>query len=224
MANKKSDQKSATNGHDSGGIKVRVIEFELHGRNATVSEGIKAITEAISSRTVVVPEPRRPALPQVSKSGTATAVIESDDLAELESGEQEPSPIEAEEEAAPTGNGTKRSYSFKTPTFLNDLDVTKAKKDLKQFVGEKNPQDVMSKYLVVVYFLQKYMDVPEVTVNHVYTVFDTLGWKAEMPLKPGKPLADLKSKRHMLTREPEAEGYKLNFKGDQEVEKMGATK
>src|SRR5689334_16395669 len=54
MASKKDDQKSATNGHDNGGIKVRVIEFELHGRNATVSEGIKAITEAISVRTVVV--------------------------------------------------------------------------------------------------------------------------------------------------------------------------
>jgi hypothetical protein len=38
------------------------------------------------------------------------------------------------------------------------------------------------------------------------------------------PLRDLKGKRHMLTREPGAEGYKANFKGIQTVEKMGATK
>jgi hypothetical protein len=55
-------------------------------------------------------------------------------------------------------------------------------------------------------------------------VFDILGWKTDMPLKASKPLADLKSKRHTLTREAGAEGYKLNFKGEQEVEKMRATK
>jgi hypothetical protein len=79
---------------------------------------------------------------------------------------------------------------------------------------------VQAKYLVIVYWFLKYMDIAEVTIDHVYTVFDVLGWKAEMPSNPSVPLRDLKSKSNMLTREPKAEGYKLNFKGEQEVEKM----
>ena len=126
----------------------------------------------------------------------------------------EPPPAES------NGTGPKRSYNFKTPTFLNDFDVTKAKKDLKEFVKEKNPPDVISKYLVVVFWLQKFMDVAEVNVDHVYTVFDILGWKTDMPANPSIPLRDLKTKKHMLVRESGAEGYRLNFKGEQEVEKM----
>jgi hypothetical protein len=91
---------------------------------------------------------------------------------------------------------------------------------LKPFIAEKKPSTLIAKYLVVVYWLEKCLDVPEVTIDHVYTVFDILGWKAEMPNNPSVPLRDLKSKSHMLTREPGAEGYKLNFKGEQEVEKM----
>src|SRR6266568_8341817 len=82
---KRDEQKANTNGHDNGGIKVRVIEFELHGRNATVSEGIKAITQAISGRAVIVPEPKRPALPAVSNSNTTT-VLEAEEPEQPEMG------------------------------------------------------------------------------------------------------------------------------------------
>jgi hypothetical protein len=223
---KKDEQKENSNGHDSGGIKVRVIEFELHGRNATVSEGIKAITEAISGHPVVnVAEPKRPALPAVSRVEHKTTTLEAEEFNHQDTAASE---VEAEEAETPAqssnGAGAKRSYSFKAPTFLNDLDLTKAKKPLDDFIAQKSPGDVIDKYLVVAFWLQKYMDVEEVTVDHIYTVFDHLGWKGEMPVKPGKPLADLKSKRHVLVREEGAAGYKLNFKGEQYVENMGAKK
>lgn len=223
---RKEEQKANNNGHDSGGIKVRVIEFELHGRNATVSEGIKAITEAISGgRAIVVAEPRRPALPGTPKNETATTqvTVDADELAQPEGSTVTPE-TEVEEAAAPANGGgsvTKRAYNFKKPTFLNDLDPSKASKPLKDFIEEKKPKSVPDKYMVVVVWLITYMGVQEVTVDHVYTIFDQLGWKGEMPTNPSIPLRDLKSKRNMLTREEGAEGYKVNFKGEKYVENMG---
>jgi hypothetical protein len=228
---RKEEQKANTNGHDNGGIKVRVIEFELHGRNATVSEGIKAITQAISGRAVVISEPRRPSLPAVPKPGNGAGTVETEelelqaeDVADPEDLTVEPETDVEEETATPSnggGNATKRAYSFKKPTFLNDLDPSKASKPLKDFIDEKKPSSVPDKYMVVVVWLITYMGIPEVTIVHVYTIFDQLGWKGEMPTNPSIPLRDLKSKKNMLTREEGAEGYKVNFKGEKYVENMG---
>lgn len=230
MAKKDEQKAKSTSGTGKSRMKVFVAGFDMEGSDETMAEGFKAIRElaaSISRSTMLppalAPKPALGAPKPEAGGGTAVEEVEEQPV------QVEVEDVEAEDEAGETtsngnGSGPKRTYNFKTPTFLNDLDVTKAKKDLKEFVAEKNPPDVMNKYLVIVYFLQKYMDIAEVTVDHVYTVFDTLGWKTEMPLKAGKPMADLKSKRHMLTREPNAEGYKLNFKGEQEVEKMGATK
>jgi hypothetical protein len=231
---KKDEQKAKSDGNGSGKsrMKVFVAGFDMEGSDETMAEGFKAIRElaaSISRSTLLPPAMASKSLSAGGKTegakdamSTETETEEAPVLAEVEDVESE----DAAEETSSNGNGsgTKRPYSFKRPEFLNDLDVSKAKKDLKEFVAEKNPPDVMNKYLAIVYFLQKYMDIAEVTVDHIYTVFDILDWKTEMPLKAGKPLADLKSKRNMLTREPGAEGYKLNFKGEQEVNKMGATK
>jgi hypothetical protein len=225
---KKDEQKAkfTGNGTGKGRMKVFVAGFDMEGSDETMAEGFKAIRELASSisRSTMLPPTlvSKPALgaPKPDLAGTGAAVEEEEVEQPVQSEVEDVEIEDAEETSNGNGSGTKRSYSYKTPQFMNDLDVTKAKKDLKAFVAEKNPPDVMAKYLLVVYFLQKYMDIAEVKIDHVYTVFDILGWKSEMPSNPSVPLRDLKSKKHMLTREPNAEGYKLNFKGEQEVEKM----
>jgi hypothetical protein len=104
---------------------------------------------------------------------------------------------------------------------MHDLDFSKASKSLEDFMAEKgNPPEMIDKYLVTIVWFKDYMNIEEVTVHHIYTAFDHVGWKSQMPVNPSIPLRDLKSKRHMLTREAGAEGYKLNFKGIQQVGKM----
>jgi hypothetical protein len=224
MAVRKIENKSS-NGHGSGRVKFRYadseryVDLDMENANAEVADGIKSLANALSGRQIISP-PRALSAP---KAGSAPPVVDQEEIpfpphSEAEEETQEPGSADVSDNS--NGSGTKRNYNFKTPTFMNDLDVTKAKKDLNAFVAEKNPPDVMAKYLLIVYFLQKYMDIAEVKIDHVYTVFDILGWKTEMPSNPSIPLRDLKSKKHMLTREPGAEGYKLNFKGEQEVEKM----
>jgi hypothetical protein len=105
---------------------------------------------------------------------------------------------------------------------MDGLDFSKATMSLEDFAKEKaNPTDVMDKYLLTVVWFKKHLAIEEVTVAHIYTAFDNVGWKSDMPANPSVPLRDLKSKRHVLTREQGAEGYKVNFKGEQIVEKMG---
>jgi hypothetical protein len=223
---KKEEQKANTNGHDSGQIKVRVIEFELNGRNATLAEGIKAMTAAITSRAVVVQEPARPALPAIPKAGTTTTTtVEAEEIEQPEEGAELPGAEDQGEESSngsESGSGPKRPYSYKTPKYMDELDFSKATISLEDFAKEKgNPTDVMDKYLLTVVWFKKHMSIEEVTVAHIYTAFDNVGWKSDMPANPSVPLRDLKSKRHVLTREQGAEGYKVNFKGEQIVEKMG---
>ncbi|HTA50717.1 MAG TPA: hypothetical protein VK930_14795, partial [Verrucomicrobiae bacterium] len=211
---KKDEQKAKLtgNGTSKGRLQIFVAGFAVEGGDSVLADGFKAIrdlTEAMKGSGVLLPPaPRQKAALAASGAGAATpAAVDEDE--ETEQGEVvDTEEAEADDAAGEVetsngnGSGSKRSYSYKTPQFMNDLDVTKAKKDLKAFVAEKNPPDVMAKYLVVVYFLQKYMDIAEVKIDHVYTVFDILGWKAEMPSNPSVPLRDLKSKKHMLTREP----------------------
>lgn len=226
---RKEEQKANTNGHDSGGIKVRVIEFELHGRNATVSEGIKAITQAISGRAVVISEPRRPSLPAVPKPGNgAGTVVETEeselqavDVEEIEEETAEEQSQEEDQEETP--NGAKRNYNYRPPKFMDDLDLTKAKKSVADFLAEKgNPTETNDRYIAVAVWLKEQMGIETFTINHIFTVFDNMGWKAQIPVNHSQPLRDLKTKRHFLTKTKE--GYQVNWQGTQYVANMGATK
>jgi hypothetical protein len=202
--------------------------FSAEGGDEVIAQGFKAITDltnAIKASGVLPPATRvRSLAPATDAAGKgAAAVIEQTEEEEVEVPEaQIEEETDDEVEATPVnGNTPKRNYNFKKPKFLNDLEINKASKPLAEFVKEKNPTDQLDKYLVVVVWLITYMQVPEVTIDHVYTVFDILGWNGEMPTNPSIPLRDLKSKKLMLTREPDAEGYKVNFKGEQHVENMG---
>lgn len=230
MAGRDEKKANTSDGGGKGRLQIFVAGFAVEGNDSVLADGFKAIrdlTEAMKHSGVLAPAPRAKAALS-SGSEPSKPQAQQSELFETEHADQavdlavEDADATEHEEAATAGTATaqKRNYSYKRPNFLNELDITKAKKDLKEFVTEKNPANVISKYLAIVYWLQKYMDVPEVTIDHVYTVFDILGWKAEMPNNPSVPLRDLKSKTHMLTRESGAEGYKLNFKGEQEVEKM----
>ncbi len=207
-----------------------MIEFELNGRNATLAEGIKAVTAAITSRAVIVQEPARPALPAAPKPSTTTSTVldaEETQQPEVAAAAVEESGVNddpaVEETSSGDGSGQKRSYNFKPPKFMDELDFSTATKSLEDYAAEKgNPTDILDKYLLTVVWFKEHMKIEEVTVHHIYTAFDHVGWKSDMPVNPSVPLRELKSKRHVLTRDPGAAGYKVNFKGIQDVGKMRA--
>jgi ribosomal protein L12E/L44/L45/RPP1/RPP2 len=222
-----------SNGHGSGRVKFRYadadryVDFDMENASAAVADGIKSLANALSGRNITAPVRTLPAAR--AANAVAPPVVDQEEIQfppQDEQAEQEDSEeVAAEEPENGNGGGPKRTYNFKAPKFMNELNFSTAAKTLEDFMGEKgNPTDMMDKYIVTVVWFKDFMKIDEVTVHHIYTAFDHVGWKAEMPVNPSIPLRDLKSKKHMLTREPGAEGYKLNFKGEQYVGKMGATK
>jgi hypothetical protein len=128
----------------------------------------------------------------------------------------------AEDAASGNGGGPKRTYNFKAPTFMDDLDLSKATKQLADFMAEKgSPTETNDRYIAIAVWFKEYMKIEEFTIHHIYTAFVNLGWKAQVPVDHSQPLRSLKNKRHFLTKEKGA-GYKVNFQGIQYVAKMGS--
>jgi len=221
-------RKGETNGNASGHIKFRVIEFEIDGGNDTLAEGIKALTTALSKSPVVLTPATRPALPSGSKSkASSTAVAEPSPSEETAHTEQEPEDVmepgaEADEEAGGNGKTSRKQRSApRAPKFLSELNLTTASVKLADFMTEKkNPTSTLDKYLVIAEWFKEYMQLPEITVDHIYTAYDHLGWKSQVPNYPNQPLVDLKLK-NLLDKGDKRGGYKINWNGTSAVAKMG---
>jgi hypothetical protein len=224
------DEKKAKptgNGAGKSRMKVFVAGFEMEGNDDVMAEGFKAIRElstAISRNTVLPPLVTKPALgaapkPENAASGATTVeAVETAEPVEEVNDIQEEVSEEQEEETSNGNGGPKRTYKFKAPTFLHDLDLTKASKLVADYVAEKgNPTDILDKYLVVAVWFKDHMKIEDFTINHIYTAFDNLGWKADMPDNHSQPLRDL-SKKHFLTKTKT--GYQVGWQGTQYVEKM----
>jgi hypothetical protein len=215
-----------TNGNGAGHIKFRVIEFEIDGGNDTLAEGIKALTTALSKSPVVLTPVSRPALPGSSKTKTATAVVTEPSATEeaLETAEDSEEALETEENEVSTGNGKpkKPTPAPRAPKFLSELNLTTPSVKLADFVAQKNPKTVKDKFLVIAEWFKEYMQLPEITLDHIYTAYDFLGWKAQLPGGYlGQPLIDLRAD-NLLDKGEKRGRFKINWNGTTAVTKMAS--
>jgi len=231
MAVKKVETNSS-NGHGGGRVKFRYadaeryVDLDMENASAAVADGIKSLASALSGRTILAPA-RELAGPKIA-AATVPTTVNQEEIQFPPQGEQVEQDYaeEAGTEEASNGNGSgqKRAYNFKAPKFMDDLDLTKTKKPLAEYVSDKgNPTEMLDKYLVVAVWLKEHMGVDEFTIHHIYTCFDNLSWKAQMPVDHSQPLRDLKTKKHFLTKE-KGTGYKVNWQGIQYVANLGAAK
>jgi hypothetical protein len=144
----------------------------------------------------------------------------------------DPNPAEAAEteivEQPPSevirGNETerpKRRVAPKAPKFLSDLDLTKAPVQLADFVQEKSPDGDMDKYAVIAVWYKQQLNIEEITIDHVFTAYKALGWQAQLPANPSQTFRNLKHK-HWFDSGSERGAYKINWNGENAVNKMGA--
>jgi len=214
-----------TNGNGAGHIKFRVIEFEIDGGNDTLAEGIKALTTALSKSPVVMTPPARPALPSSSKTKAAAAVVaEGEQAEETKENTEDVDAVETDTELEEVSgdNGKKKPRPApRAPKFLSELNLTTASVKLVDFMATKgNPTSTLDKYLVIAEWFKEYMQLPEITQDHIFTAYDHLGWKAQVPGYPNQPLVDLRNK-NFLDKGDKRGGYKINWNGTSAVAKMG---
>ena len=225
----KSEQKGNSNGHGSGHIRVRVIDLDIAGNNETLSEGLKALTSALT-KSPGVATPARPSLPAAPKQTTAT-VLQEEEVERPEASTEAPaSEDDVEEETGEettNGNDSRQRKPRpvpRAPVFLSDMNLTTASVKLQDFMEAKKPEDTMEKYLVIAEWFREYMKIPEVTTDHIFTGYDVLGWKSQLPSDPQQPLRDLRHKKNYFDKGEKRGGYKINWHGQSAVSKMPETK
>ncbi|MDE2466921.1 MAG: hypothetical protein KGO02_24875 [Alphaproteobacteria bacterium] len=225
---RKDTEKSKTRESGQNRVQGFVFGISLEGTEEVVSEGIKAFSQALmkSGLTVSAGTTARPPLLTRGKQSPAPDVdqppTDGDSTDEQIEESDEPHDTVVLEGKPSNNSNSRRSYNHRPPKFLDELDLTKATKSIEEFMAEKgNPAEANDRYIAIAVWLKEHMSIEEFDINHIYTVFHSLGWKAQVPVSHSQPIRDLKSKRHFLTRE-KGEGYKVNWKGIQYVAKMGA--
>jgi hypothetical protein len=232
MPGKKTTDKNGAGGR-TGRVKFRYadseryMDLDMDSPNEAVADGLKSLANAFAGRTILGPARTliapKPATPPPSAAVSDQQEIEfPSDADQSEQDNTDAEEIVAEETPHDSGSVPKRAYNYRPPKFLDDLDLTKATKPLADFITEKgSPTETNDRYIAVAVWLKEHMQVEEFTINHIYTAFDSLGWKSQIPVNHSQPLRDLKTKRHFLTKEKGAGGYKVNWQGIQYVAKMG---
>lgn len=184
--------------------KMTVMVFNLEGDDATLQDGLRTISNALSR--FMPPGPRQmPSLASAQNGGALPAPAENGnevaEVMEVESSE----PVQQTKAAKRT---------IKSPDILQ-LDLTSGDMSLKKFL-DKHPMDDDSKrYLLIAYWLKSQRDINEVTPAHIHTCFRHMGWQT--PNNAAQPLRDMKSKRQWFNKGKEKATYAINHIGENEV-------
>jgi hypothetical protein len=200
---------------DKAKIKMAVIHFETESDNSTLQENIRAITQtltrALASQQRVVYTPAH--LPSPGGAGT-TLDTEVDDTSDILDAEVAPS-----SSTSASSKEKSRRYQPRTPRPI-ELDLAAGNMPLKTFLEQKNPDGEIKRYLAIAYWLKKYSNTNEVTMDHAYTCYRHMGW--QVPADASQPFRSMKSRRYgWMTAGSVRGAYVINHLGENVVEQMG---
>lgn len=113
---------------------------------------------------------------------------------------------------------TRKKTVQATGQLLKDLDLSGkngVSQSLKDFVNEKKPGSNVQKTAVFVYYLQNILKVEEISIDHIFTCYKTLGYR--MPNNLQQNLADTCSSRYGYTSRKDGK-YSMTVVGNNYVE------
>lgn len=222
---KKDEQKA----NELGRVKFRYADtdryFDLDVDNirneSGVVDGLKSIASALAGRNLTIAPNRalvgKPANGSPNGAAAAPPVAE-----EAEAPDQEVLAPEEEAEApeATNGNGNSapKQRKVRAPQFITTIDLTAATVKLPDFFKQKDPQNIFEKYLVIAVWFKEQMTIEEFDVDHIFTGFDHMSLRAQIPADPSQPLRYLKMKN--LLEQPNRGKYKVTWNGLSAVAKM----
>ena len=87
---------------------------------------------------------------------------------------------------------------------------------------QKKPDGDIKRYLVITYWLKKYRNIEEVTMDHAYTCYRHMGTGWQVPGDAAAPFRAMKGKHYGWMKAGSAKGaYVINHLGENEVGRMG---
>jgi hypothetical protein len=229
MANRRRDE-ALTNVTGKGHIKFRYsdseryLDLDMDGiANDAVADGLRSIATALAGRAVL---PSARVLPKtVAPTTTPEKELEVPTVGAVDEDQEGVLQDESATSAdAETDDRPKRRPAPKAPKFLNDLDLTKASIPLADFVQQKNPGGDMQRFAVIATWFKENLNAEEITIDHVFTAYKSLGWEAQLPDDLGQTFRNLKSNKNWFDSGAKRGAYKINWNGSSAVTKMGAVK
>jgi hypothetical protein len=196
---------------DRAKVKLRVIEFELEGANASVENSIRQLTNALATRNGS-PKPVAPAKPQkeLAAPPSEEEVVDAEVVEEETENEAEP--------AAPVSKVPKVKAKPKPPEYKSDLLTKDQLEAFKEFAkGKTGASSRNQQYLVCAFWLKEYGGQPTVNQDKVFTLFKTAGWSVGFN-NWRAPFDNLVHSSHM--RKVGVGEFAINPPGEDEVNKM----
>lgn len=205
----------------NGKMKVRIIEFELEGSDVSLQESLKSITAALSrpaapaavSRVTRIEAPKH-----VNAPASQAAADDADEFEEAELVEE----VQVDAPVSAVPKRPRKPAKTPAPTLLRDVRFDDVTPTFADFVAEKQPKSEMLKYLCVAYWLKTYKDIPEISIDHVYTAYRVMQWA--LPAAAVQPMRELAANRDgRFSKGHEKGHYAINHVGEGFVTtKMGA--
>jgi len=233
MAPKGRKDESQSNGKSKGGIRFRymdserLVDFSVDNDDANVTDGLRLIANALAGRNIAVAPPK---LLKKAGAGSTEVLDPKEDEETLEQPLPFPAPEsederEEEHEEVGTVSERKQSPAPRAPKFLDELNLPTARVSLADFIKEKDPTSDSDKYAVIATWFKQHFDTEEISIDHIFTAYRALGWQAQLPgPDPSQTLRNLKNNKNWLVSGTKRGHYKVNWNGEDSVNKMGAAK
>jgi hypothetical protein len=190
---------------------MTVIHFKTESDNETLQENIRSIVQTVSR--ALTPQTRIVYAPAQLSGSNGTSGEQAQATADF---------VEAVDDDLELSTSSKKSKNSsrpqpRTPQLLDDLDLSSATVTLKAFMEEKHPAGDTKRYLAIAYWLKTYLNINEITMDHVYTCYRSLGWN--VPNDAGVALRNAKSNGWMKKGAGKG-AYALNHIGEGVVNDM----
>lgn len=197
----------------SGPARIRFVILEAEIPDGDLSQVTQAVQNALRPVDGTGAVRRVIAGPTKLQSNSASA------SAEFEAADAEDVSEDVLQEEVQATAPSKRTRTFKprSPNII-EVDLIEGEISFDDYAEKTKPDSHSLKNLVVAAWFKKYRKINEITMDHVYTCYRTVGWPAGME-DFGQPLRDLKKRKLM---DGKGKGlYAINHVGLNEVTKIG---
>jgi len=197
---------------NKGKVEMTVFHFKTESDNETLQENIRAIAQTIS-RALATPQTRVVHVPAQLSNGNG-------DAEQAQNGDDSMDAVDADFETTTSPKSKPKSgapRALRTPQPL-DLDLTSGEVPFKAFMEQKKPAGDTKRYLAIAQWLKSNLNIDEITMDHVYTCYRSMGWN--VPNDAAVALRNAKSNGWM--KKGAGKGtYVINHIGEGVVNDMG---
>ena len=157
--------KESTNG------KIQFVFVNVEGDQSTLQEALKqvgnALNKGMSQQPKYMVQPAPPAK-QLGMNGQSEQPVFEAMLVEDEA--------EEEQETTQSPKPKRIKKPPKAPPLLKEEDLAPAQISFPEFAATLDVSTQYNKYLAVAYWFDKYLDVKEIGISHIYTCYQLMKW------------------------------------------------